>query len=144
MDDQLRAERSAAAMWAQDGASVWLGLRLEAVGPGSARLSLTIAPHHCNGHGICHGGVIFTLADTAFAYACNSRNRRAVAQHNTITYLRPGRQGETLVAEAVELAVEGRSGVCDVAVRGEGGRLLAAFRGVSRFIEGTHFAEDAP
>jgi acyl-CoA thioesterase len=144
MTPQHRAERSAAAMWADDRASAWLGMTLEAVGPGTATLSLIVARHHTNGHGICHGGVIFTLADSAFAFACNSYNRIVVAQSNTITYVAPGQPGERLRAEAVEAALAGRSGVYDVTVRGAEGRVVALFRGQSRQIRGQHFEEETP
>ncbi len=142
IDAAERARRAAAAMWAEDAASQWLGIRLEEVAPGRAVASFEVREHHVNGHGICHGGLIFTLADTAFAFACNSYNQRAVAQHNTISYLTPGRLGERLVAEAVETAREGRSGIYDVTVRGGDGRVVATFRGASRTIGGTHFDED--
>jgi acyl-CoA thioesterase len=103
---------------------------------------LIVAPHHLNGHGICHGGFIFTLADSAFAFACNSHNRIAVAQHNSISYLSPGKGGETLTAEAREVSLTGRSGLTDVTVTGGDGRIVALFRGASRQIAGTHFPED--
>ena len=135
------AERSAAAMWARDDASKWLGMSLDAVGPGTATTSFTVEKHHTNGHDICHGGYIFTLADSAFAFACNSHNRIAVAQHNTITYVAPGRLGDRLKAEAREIALFGRSGICDVTVTDQDGRLVAEFRGASRTIEGKHFEE---
>ncbi|RMH49307.1 MAG: hydroxyphenylacetyl-CoA thioesterase PaaI [Alphaproteobacteria bacterium] len=141
MTPEERARRSAAAMWRSDAASRWLGLSLDAVGPGWARMSFTVAPHHLNGHGICHGGYIFTLADSAFAFACNSYNRVAVAQHNTISYISPARAGERLVAEAREVSLQGRSGIYDVTVRGDGERIVAEFRGCSRIIKGTHFDE---
>lgn len=133
------ARKSADAMWARDDASKWLGLSLDAVGPGTATLSMTIEPHHTNGHDICHGGFIFTLADSAFAFACNSYNQIAVAQHNTISFMRPGRLGDRLVAQAREVARSGRSGLCDVEVRDQDGRMIAMFRGASRIIEGRHF-----
>lgn len=142
MTPEERARRSAEAMWANDAASHWLGLRLDEVGPGRAVLSMEVAPHHLNGHGICHGGFIFTLADTAFAFACNSYNRATVAQHNTISFLSPGRAGETLVAVCTEVSRAGRSGVYDAEVTGEDGRQVALFRGASREIGGTHFEED--
>jgi len=142
MTPQERAERSAAAMWENDAASKWLGATLDQIGPGSAEMSMTVMPHHLNGHGICHGGFINTLADSAFAFACNSYNNLVVAQENTMTYLAPGKAGERLVARAVEAALNGRSGVYDVAVTGEGGRKVALFRGLSRQIKGTHFQED--
>jgi acyl-CoA thioesterase len=142
MTPEERARRSAEAMWADDRASKWTGLRLEAVGPGHARLSLVVRDDHLNGHGICHGGVIFTLADSAFAFACNSHNRVAVAQHNTISYLSPGKGGETLTADAREVSLTGRSGITDVTVTGGDGRIVALFRGASRQIGGTHFDEE--
>ena len=142
MSPEERARRSAEAMWAGDRASKWVGMRLDAVGPGFARMSLEVRDDHLNGHGICHGGVIFTLADSAFAFACNSHNRVAVAQHNAISYLSPGRGGETLTAEAREVSLTGRSGLTDVTVTGGDGRVVAMFRGASRQIAGTHFAED--
>ncbi len=139
---QERARRSADAMWAQDRASQWLGLQLVAVGPGTAELRLTVADHHANGHGICHGGVIYSLADSAFAFACNSHNQGAVAQHNTITYLTPAKAGETLVATATEISLEGRTGVTDVRVTAAAdGRVIAQFRGCSRTIGMRHFEE---
>ena len=132
------ARRSADAMWADDRASKWLGLSLDAVGPGTATMSMTVAAHHANGHGICHGGFIFTLADSAFAFACNSYNRHAVAQHNTISFLRPGKLGATLIATAREVSLAGRSGIYDVTVR-DGDTVIAEFRGASRTIDGQHF-----
>ena len=136
-----RAARSAAVMWAQDAASKWLGMELGEVCEGAATLTLTVAPHHCNGHGICHGGIIFALADSAFAFACNSRNQSTVAQQNQITYLAPGRLGETLTATATETSLQGRTGLTDVTVTGEGGRVIARFRGLSRAIPGHLFDE---
>lgn len=141
MTPQERAEKSAAAMWAGDAASKHLGMALDRVGPGRAILSFTVRAEHLNGHGICHGGYIFTLADSAFAFACNSHNRRVVAQHNTITYLSPGQEGERLTAKAVEVSLTGRSGVYDVTVTGGDGRKVALFRGLSRQIDGRHFEE---
>lgn len=143
MTEEERARRSAKAMWATDAASQWLGLRLIDIGPGRAVMEMTVQAHHLNGHGICHGGFIFTLADSAFAFACNSHNRIAVAQHNSITYLSPGQPGETLRAEAVEVALTGRSGLTDVTVTGGDGRKVALFRGASRQIGGQHFEEGA-
>jgi acyl-CoA thioesterase len=137
------ARRSAEAMWARDDASKWLGASLDEVGPGSARLSFTVDKHHTNGHDICHGGYIFTLADSAFAFACNSYNRIAVAQHNVITYVAPGRVGDRLKAEAREVTRFGRSGIYDVRVTDQSGKLIAEFRGVSRDVEGKHFDDGA-
>jgi acyl-CoA thioesterase len=137
------ARRSAEAMWARDDASKWLGASLDEVGPGSARLSFTVEKRHTNGHDICHGGYIFTLADSAFAFACNSYNRIAVAQHNVITYVAPGRVGDRLKAEAREVTRFGRSGIYDVRVTDQSGKLIAEFRGVSRDVEGKHFDDGA-
>lgn len=136
------ARRSAAAMWARDDASKWLGMSLDAVGPGTATTSFSVEKHHTNGHDICHGGYIFTLADSAFAFACNSYNQLAVAQHNTISFLRPGKLGERLTAVAKELTRAGRSGVYDVTVTNDEGKVVATFRGASRVIDGRHFKEE--
>lgn len=136
------ARKSAEAMWARDDASKWLGMSLDAVGPGTATTSFTVERHHTNGHDICHGGYIFTLADSAFAFACNSYNQLVVAQHNTISFLRPGRLGARLTAEAREVTRSGRSGLYDVRVTDEAGKVIAEFRGASRAIEGRHFEED--
>lgn len=141
LSPQEIARRSAEAMWARDDASKWLGMSLDDVGPGTATMSFSVERHHTNGHDICHGGYIFTLADSAFAFACNSHNRIAVAQHNTITYVAPGKLGDRLTARAREIAVYGRSGICDVTVTDQEGRLIAEFRGASRTIEGRHFED---
>ncbi len=135
------AQRSADAMFADDHATKALGAKIDSVGPGTAVLSMIVEKWHCNGHGICHGGYIFTLADSAFAFACNSYNKRAVAQHNTITYHQPGQLGERLVATAREVALNGRSGLYDIDVRNGDGVLIASFRGASRIIKGEHFSE---
>ena len=143
MTPKERAERAAQAMWAGDRASQDAGMTLTEVGPGAATITMSVRADMANGHGIAHGGYIFTLADSAFAFACNSYNKSVVAQHNSITYLAPGRVGETLTATATEVALAGRSGIYDVAVTGEDGRMVAQFRGHSRQITGQHFEEDA-
>lgn len=137
-----RARHSAAAMWTGDHAAHALGMVLTDIGPGRATLTMRVRADQLNGHGICHGGYIFTLADTAFAYACNSYNQLVVAQQNTITFLSPGRGGEMLTAVAQEQHLAGRSGVYDATVTGEDGRKVALFRGLSRSIKGQHFKED--
>ena len=142
MTPQARAEKCASLMLAQDAASRGLGMRIEDIAPGRATLSMPVGEQMLNGHGICHGGFIFTLADSAFAFACNSYNQLTVAQQNQITYLAPGRAGERLLAEARESSRSGRSGVYDVTVTGEDGRTVALFRGLSRTIKGQHFPED--
>jgi acyl-CoA thioesterase len=128
------ARTLAQAMWAEDRASSGLGMRLDAVAPGHARLSMTISEEMANGHGICHGGFIFALADSAMAFAANPRGEAAVAQHASITFVRPGSVGEVLVADAVERMHAGRSGMYDVRVSTEEGELVAEFRGHTRTI----------
>lgn len=141
MTPEERARRCAEAMWSRDHASKWFDMELVSCGPGTAQMRLTVAERHCNGHGICHGGVIFSLADSAFAYACNSHNRNAVAQHNTITYIAPGRLGAQLTASAQEVSLAGRNGIYDIRVTDETGATIAEFRGCSRVVAGEHFAE---
>ena len=136
------ARACADAMWADDNASRGLGMTLTAVGPGTATMTLTVRPEMVNGHGICHGGFIFTLADSAFAFACNSHGDRAVAQHNAITFVRPGRLGETLTATAEERVTAGRSGIYDVRVTGGDGTIVAEMRGHSRLSGGRFFPEE--
>lgn len=142
MTPQQRAERAAATMWAADAASRWAGVELGAVDAGSATMALTVKAHHCNGHGICHGGIIYTLADTAFAFASNSRNITTVAHHNSISYLAPGQTGDRLSAVATEISLTGRTGIYDVTVTNQEGRVIAEFRGISRAIRGQIFDED--
>lgn len=139
---QDRAQRSAEAMWASDRASQWMGMQIDEVGEGTARLSMTVEAHHCNGHAICHGGFIFTLADSAFAFACNSRNQVTVAQHNVISFIAPGKQGDRLTAHAREVSLTGRSGIYDIAVTDQDGRVIAEMRGMSRAIKGQLFDEE--
>jgi acyl-CoA thioesterase len=141
MTPEDRAQRSANAMWATDRASQALGMQIAAIGPGSATLTMPVRPDFLNGHGICHGGYIFLLADSAFAFACNSYNQMVVAQENTITFLSPGRAGETLTAVAQEQHLAGRSGVYDITVTGADGRKVALMRGLSRSVKGQHFEE---
>ena len=143
MTPQEVAERSAAAMWADDRASQALGMRIRSVGPGRAELEMTVREDMVNGHGIGHGGLTFTLADSAFAFACNSYNRSTVAAGAEVRFTAPTRLGDLLVAVAVERSREGRDGVYDVTVRrttGDGeGELVAAFTGRSKEIRGTLF-----
>jgi len=141
MTPQERARRSAAAMMAGDAASPWAGIELVTVDEGTATMALTVAAHHCNGHGICHGGVTFLLADSTFAFACNSRNQSTVAQHNVISYLAPGQLGDRLTAVAHEVNLTGRSGIYDVTVRNQNAQVIAEFRGISRAIKGRNFEE---
>jgi acyl-CoA thioesterase len=133
--EQETAERAAAAMERADAAARGAGVRLLDVAPGRARVALTVEERHLNGHGICHGGYVFLLADAAFAYACNTHGVSTVASGADVTFLRPARAGDELVAEAVERAQEGRSGLCDVTVRA-GDAVVAEFRGRSRRVPG--------
>ncbi|WP_319825497.1 hydroxyphenylacetyl-CoA thioesterase PaaI [Thalassovita sp.] len=142
MTPQERAERSAATMWAGDRATQAAGMTLVEIAPGRAVITMPVREDMVNGHQICHGGYIFTLADSAFAFACNSYNKSVVAQENSITFLSPGRLGEVLTATAQEVSLTGRSGVYDAVVTGEDGRKVALFRGLSRQIKGQHFEED--
>lgn len=142
MTPKQRAQRSADAMWAGDNASKWMGFKIIEMDAGRAILEMTVQEHHANGHGICHGGVTFTLADSAFAFACNSRNQATVAQNNTINYIAPGRVGQRLRAEAREVSLTGRSGIYDVTVSTQDGIIIAEFRGCSRAIKGHLFDEN--
>lgn len=135
-DPAALAAATASAMWARDRTAQALGMRLVTIDAGCATLAMTVRGDMVNGHHICHGGMIFTLADTAFAYACNSYNLNTVAAAAQIDFLAPAREGETLEAEAVERAAAGRSGVYDVTVRTSDGRLIALFRGKSARISG--------
>lgn len=118
-------------MWSNDQATAGLGMVLEAVGPGAARLSMRVERSMLNGHGMCHGGFIFALADSAFAFACNTDGAVSVASHCSIAFLRPVREGEVLVATAEERQREGRQGIYDVRVSSIDG-VVAEFRGLSR------------
>jgi acyl-CoA thioesterase len=135
MNEPVNAQ--AEAMWQADRASRGLGIHLDEVAPGRARLSMMITEAMTNGHGICHGGFIFSLADSAMAFASNQHGDVVVAQHAAITFIRPGRVGETLVAEAVERTRAGRSGMYDVRVSNTAGDLVAEFRGHTRVLRGT-------
>lgn len=141
MTPKDRAAKSAAAMWASDEASKWFGMEIAEVDEGRATLILMVAPHHCNGHGICHGGVTHALADSAFAFARNSRNVATVGQHTIISYLAPGKQGDRLTATATEVSLTGRNGIYDVRVTNQDNSLIAEFRGMSRAVGGQNFQE---
>jgi acyl-CoA thioesterase len=134
-DAQAIAERTAAAMERADEAGRAAGVRLLDVGPGHARVGLTVEARHVNGHNICHGGYLFLLADAALAYACNSYGVSAVAAGADIAFLRPVALGAELTAEAVERARTGRSGLYDVTVRA-GDEVVAEFRGRTRQVPG--------
>jgi acyl-CoA thioesterase len=133
---QQIAEASRDAMWRNDRAAKALGIEIEAVGPGSATLSMTVREDMVNGHDLCHGGLVATLADTAFAYACNAYNEVTVASGFDINLVAGGRLGDRLTASAIEVAKSGRTGVYDVAVRNQRGEAVAAFRGRSYTMKG--------
>lgn len=133
---QALAEATAAAMWERDRAAQALGMTIVRVAPGRALLTMQVRSDMVNGHHICHGGMIFSLADTAFAYSCNSYNRNTVASACNIDFLSPAKEGEMLEAEAVEQSLSGRTGVYDITVRTAQGRTVALFRGKSYRING--------
>lgn len=132
--DEL-ARASASAMWKDDTASRGLGMEILEIGPGHATLTMTVQPHMVNGHGMVHGGFIFTLADSTFAFACNSYNERTVAAHCHISFIRPGKLGDRLIATAREVSRSGRSGIYDIRVTADD-VVLAEMRGHSRTIGG--------
>ncbi|MDD3444331.1 MAG: hydroxyphenylacetyl-CoA thioesterase PaaI [Zavarzinia sp.] len=134
----------ARAMYDRDPTSRHLGMNIEDMGPGSARVSMVVTAAMSNGHGTAHGGMIFALADSAFAFACNARNVMTVGQSCTITYLTPAHVGETLSAVAVETALAGRNGIYDVAVTGQDGRIVATFRGQSAALRNSVINEETP
>lgn len=132
-DDLARA--CAEAMWKEDDASRGLGMEILEIKAGEAVLAMTIQPHMVNGHGIAHGGFIFLFADSAFAFACNSRNERTVAAQCDISFIRPGKLGDRLVATAREISKTGRAGIYDVRVTVDD-TVIAELRGHSRTIGG--------
>jgi acyl-CoA thioesterase len=134
-DAYALAKRAADTMWRDDAASRGLGMRLVEVAPGRAVVAMTVREEMANGHGTCHGGFIFTLADSAFAFACNSYNRRTVAQGCDIVFVAPAKSGQELTATALERLRTGRNGIYDVTVR-TADRVVAEFRGRSREIGG--------
>lgn len=139
MTSDALAKACAKAMWAEDSATAGLGMELGEVSPGRAEITMQITESMVNGHGSCHGGFIFALADSAFAFACNTYNQRVVAQHCSITYLAPGKLGDRLVACAVEAARTGRSGIYDITVHNQERVMIALFRGHSRTVKGEFF-----
>ena len=136
------ARRVGAAMYAEDAASRdTLGMELVRCEPGHATMRMAVRPLHLNGHKICHGGFIFTLADSTFAYACNSRNHNTVANGCSIEFLRPAHEGDLLRAEACEQSLAGRHGIYDIRVSNHKGQTVALFRGKSTQISGTVIPE---
>ena len=139
MTPEEMAKRSEAAMRSDDKAPAQLGITVETVAPGQATASMMVTDAVVNSHGSCHGGYLFALADTAFAYACNSRRQRAVAQHCSITFLAPARIGSKIIAAAREQYRGERSGLYDVTLSDADGTVIAEFRGMSRTLPGLLF-----
>ena len=136
MDANLLADRVAHEMLAAEGTGPAWGIKIEEAREDYARISMVVRADMLNSHGIAHGGMIFALADTAFAYVCNGANQASVAAQASIVFLDKVREGETLIAEATEVAREGRAGVTRVAVRTSDGRAIAEFTGYSRTLGG--------
>jgi len=135
-ESQSLARACADAMMKYDNASKSLGIEVVDISPGHATLRMRVREDMLNGHGICHGGLIFTLADSCFAYACNSRNQSTVAQGCTIEFLRPGQHHDVLTAIATETSLHGRNGIYDIEVCNQNNEAVAHFRGKSRTIRG--------
>ena len=142
MNADALADKVARAMLAAEGTGPAWGIAIEEVRAGYARISMTLRADMLNGHNIAHGGMIFALADTAFAYACNGANVRAVAAQASIAFLDAAREGEVLVAEAEQVALAGRAGVTRVSVRTADGRAIAEFQGSSRTLGGPVLEND--
>jgi acyl-CoA thioesterase len=144
MNAQAIAQATRDAMWANDRASKALGMRIVAVGPGSATLTMTVREDMLNGHDLCHGGLIATLADSAFAFACNAYNEVTVASGFDIHLIAGARGGDVLTAEAKEVSKAGRTGVYDITVTNQRGDQVAAFRGRSYTMKGKPLVEGLP
>ena len=142
MNSTETAKKVASKILERDKTCRSMGICLEYVNEGTATLSLEIKEQHINGHGICHGGIIFTLADSAFAFACNSRNTASIAQHANVTFIKPAKLGDKLFATAEEISLIRRNGIYDVTVENENADVIAEFRGYSRTIEGAIFREN--
>ena len=133
---QRRAERAGAALYARDRASQSLGMRITGIGAGWARVAMTVRADMVNGHAVCHGGIVFALADSAFAFACNSHNESTVAAAASIDFLAAAREGDELTAEASELWRTRRNGIYEIQVSNQRGERVALFRGRSYRIDG--------
>ncbi len=136
MDPQQIAEAARDAMWKGDRASQGLGMKILAVGPGTATMSMVVREDMLNGHDTCHGGFITTLADSTFAFACNAYNDVTVASGFDVNLMAAAKLGDELTASAVEISKSGRTGVYDITVRNQKGQAIAAFRGRSYTIKG--------
>jgi acyl-CoA thioesterase len=145
MTPEQTAARVGQVMFANDVASQdTMGMTLVSVEPGRAVMRMLVQARHLNGHKICHGGFIFTLADSTFAFACNSRNRNTVAAGCSIEFLKPAHAGDVLTCTGVEQMLQGRHGIYDMKVCNQRGDTVAMFRGKSAQITGTVFPEEAP
>jgi len=144
VEAQSLAERVATEMFARDRASQAMGMRISKVGPGRAELTMTVRADMLNGHATCHGGFIFTLADSAFAFACNSANLTTVASGCSIDFITPAREDDLLTAIGKERSLSGRTGVYDIEVRNQRGETVALFRGKSHRVKGRVIAEASP
>ena len=136
MDSQALAEATVQAMYPRDNASQALGMKILEIAPGRARMSMLVRSDMLNGHATCHGGFIFALADSTFAFACNSRNLNTVASGCSIEYVAPALRNDMLIAEAQERSLAGRTGVYDITVSNQDGKTIALFRGKSYRIRG--------
>jgi acyl-CoA thioesterase len=136
LDPQTVAERVRDGMFANDRASQGLGMEITGIGPGYAKITMPVREDMLNGFSICHGGFITTLADSAFAFACNSYNEQTVASGISVDFMAPGRPGDLLTAEAREVFVAGRTGVYDITVTNQKGELIAVMRGKSYRLKG--------
>lgn len=145
MTPEERAQKVGEVMFSADVASKdTVGLELLLVEPGRAVMRMTVRPLHLNGHQICHGGFIFTLADSTFAFACNSHNQNAVAASCGIDFLQPARAGDVLTCEGLEQTLQGRHGIYDMRVANQNGEVVALLRGKSALIPGQLFPEEVP
>ena len=145
MTPEQRAIQVGQTMFANDVASTeTMGMELLSVEPGRAQMRMVVRPRHLNGHQICHGGFIFTLADSTFAFACNSHNRNTVAAGCSIEFLKPAHAGDLLTCAGVEQMLQGRHGIYDMTVTNQRGEVVAMFRGKSAQIPGHVFSEEAP
>ena len=140
-DPQTIAEMVRDKVFANDAASRGLGIAIEVIAPGYARATMTVRSDMVNGFGLCHGGVITTLADTAFAFACNSHNELTLASGIFIEILNPGHVGDRLIAEAREVVINGRLGLYDISVTNQHGKQVAQMRGRSHTMKGKHIVD---
>lgn len=144
MTPQQIAEQVREEMLAEDAATHWMGIAIREIGPGSCTADMTVRKEMVNGHGIAHGGLITTLADSAFAFACNAYNEVTVASGFDVNLLASARQGDVLTARAREISKSGRTGVYDIEVTNQHGEAVAAFRGRSYTMKGRAIVEGLP